>query len=212
MFEEKMDDKIKVGMGITVELEDGNQLSSLVQNLDDECKIVFISPLFRRGMPVMPDRGSYLRIIANSDTCCYAFLSVIKDYTKMDSINVIEIERINAIEKLQRRRGYRVQKSIPVEVRVYELFDVTSVEQDGEITTADISEGGMGIYWPRPLEINRFIDCVIEIDHKPIVLRSRVVRCFKDGDQYRIGLEILLEDEKMRQRIRQFVFKQQIKK
>lgn len=206
------EDKIKLGLGITVELDDGSQYSSFVQNVDEDCSVIHISPLTRMGIPVMPQEGRDVRIIASSKTCCYTFYGIINKYTAFENLKVIEIKRNTEVEKIQRRKGFRVEKSIPLDIKIYGLFDITSVEKHTTITAADISEGGIGICWSEPLEIDRFLECGIKIDDDYYLVRCRVVRCIKENGQYRIGLEIINNDEEMRQKIRKYVFREQIKK
>lgn len=204
--------KLKVGTKVTVEMEDGEKYTSVIQNVDDIGEDIYVNVVTKQGETHLPEEGSYIKLMAQTKTCGYLMFGVVENYVRLDSVKVMHFVRKGEVERIQRRESFRLEKSIPIDLRMYNLYDINRVEKSVTIAAADISEGGVGFHWPVPIEIDRFLDCGIDIEGEYFLMRCRVVRCIKEDERvYRIGLEIIEEDEEFRNKIRKFIFEQQTK-
>lgn len=204
--------KLELDSKVTMELDGHRQYLTHIHHIEGEDEFIYVNQISKAGMNFRPERGTKVKVTANTKTCCYVFYGVIDDYRQIESVNTIKIERTGVIEKLQRRESFRLEKSIPVDLKIYGLYDLNSVESRATIMCADISEGGVGIHWSEPMEIDRFVDCGINIDGHYYLFRCRVARCIKeDTNQYRIGLEIINGDEHYKDKVRKYIFGSQTK-
>ncbi|MBQ9625463.1 MAG: PilZ domain-containing protein [Clostridia bacterium] len=205
-------DKVRPGYRVTVEMEDGSQYASMIQNVDDEAEDIYINILTRGGIIHMPLKGTYVKLIINAGSCNYILSGPIIEYIKSDNLQMMHVARDGRIERLQRRRAFRLEKTVDVKLKIYSLYDLSDVEQATNILSADISETGIGFFSEKPLELNRFLDCRMSFDKISNMKRYRVVRCIKEDEhKYRIGLELMDNDEGYKDRIRRYIFAQQTK-
>ena len=204
--------KFEIGSKVTIELENKEQYLSTIQNIDDDDHFIYVNQLSKEGNSFIPQRDTRIKVNVHTKTCGYVFYGIICDYVTIDTINTMKIERTGIINKVQRRESFRLAHSVPVDIKIYGLYNLNEVETRTTIMCADISEGGIGIHWNEPLEVDRFIDFGINIDGQYYILRCRVARCVQEDDErYRVGLEIINADEHYKDKIRKFIFEAQTK-
>lgn len=73
-----------------------------------------------------------------------------------------------------------------------------------EVFAEDISESGLQIVLRRPLKTNQFIKLKLEFiyDSVPIMVTGKVVHIKPEGDNFRLGLELVDMDDFQTQRLR----------
>lgn len=204
--------KLDVGTNVIIEFEDGDQYPSVIQEIDEKGENIYINAFSKFDCSNLPEKGTYLKIMVHMSNCCYLLLGSVEGYKTLDSVRVMHVVRRDKIERIQRRMSYRLEKSLPVDLKIYDLYNINQVERSVAITTADISEGGLGFYWPEPLEPNRFLDCGITIGDDYFMLRCSVVRCIEEDERiFRIGLKIIDDSEEFKDRVRKYVFDEQVR-
>ena len=220
MRRKKKENFIDVGTKLTLHNEENNDIfHTVVQKVEKDDETVMVGALSKYGVFVKIPRGTRLLASYVSSTSGFEFVVEVIGHTQLEHLNVVAVKRIGEVKRNQKRDSFRVPVLLPVQLKVYDMFDVTQVIRTYDTTTYDISEKGAGILYDEPLEYNQFVDIHFETEEEgPFVMRCNVVRGVKDENaptrvhRYRIGLALIEEDENLQKIIRQLVYRLQVKR
>lgn len=148
----------------------------------------------------------------------YRFEAVVKGREKHDNLHFIKVEMIGDIEKVQRRRFFRLECSLPVKyrLRVSPENDKNNKAPFLETIACNLSGGGIGLLLEEKLEAGSYIECRIFNDiGTEISFIGQIIRCVKNEIEskfkYRAGIAFVKIDYKDREAIVRYIFKQQRK-
>jgi hypothetical protein len=124
-------------------------------------------------------------------------------------LNPLPVWRVQCVEPvLHQRREYA---RLPILLTVI----LGSGERGQELTTVDLSEGGMRCLTPASMRLNMgdLIEAEVDFEGPPIRIVAEVVRILESGElgTVDVGLRFLDLPEREAERIRRFIFQQQAK-
>ena len=215
--------EVKIGTRLELEVFDdfGEKItpnfSSQLEWADDEDTAVVAAPIFEGN--IYPVRiGWKMNVYFISKDDLYKLRARILNRGMKENIAHIKIEILGDIEKIQRREFFRFEYTIPASYRVVEsLYDE---EKDKEpmkpAATRDLSGGGVCIKLEEQVNINKLVECELDLgDKKKVSFIGKVVRSTKRPEDPKYGYEIGILFKKIENRdkeaIIQFIFQEQRK-
>lgn len=211
-------DFVAVGTKCTLCNEENNDIfHSVVQSIQGD-DVFAVGALTKYGVFIKTPVGTQLTAAYIVGCSGFEFTCEVISNTKMEHLDVVQLRRIGDIVRNQKRESFRVETLMSVKLKVYDMFDVTQVIRTYDTTTLDLSEKGIGVIYDEPLEYNQFVDVYMEIEDDPVVMRCHVARSIKDEQalsgirRYRIGMSLIEEDENVQKKIRQLVYRLQVKR
>lgn len=117
-----------------------------------------------------------------------------------------------SIEKVQRRRFFRIPLNIELDVMVSSGF---AVKQPHKVVTCDISGGGFSFYssdeWRKDVILEGTLRLVKQSDELDIPFIGKVVNCvILDHSKYKVGVEFMEMNETTRSEIIRYCMHRQI--
>lgn len=152
------------------------------------------------------EKGDYIDIHFYLEQSLFSYKAKIEDSFENDGESFIKIKRISGIVQKQRRKYYRINKKLPVTIKI-----------DGRMYssyTLDISEGGLSLAAPEHIVKNTDIVCKISFsNNNDIIVNSKVVWIDFDESGYpvKMGIKFVDLDEEDRKKLRDYVFEEQKK-
>lgn len=178
---------------------------SQVEDISKDGTILIDSPI--HNSHIVPIRiGSVIQVIFFNKQGLFIFYAkVINRFT--GNLSLLHITPISSVERLQRRQYFRLEKTIPF---TYIIKD----DQDGKIYKGiieDISGGGLKCKVDIKLEVGTIIICNFVLECE-INVTGKVIRFdeFKEKG-YEIGICYIDIDERIREKIISYIFKEQRK-
>lgn len=135
----------------------------------------------------------------------FYFKAKVTDRIK-DAISYLKIKQSNETKTIQRRDYFRIDVNIPVEIYTLDNEFISSGY------AKDLSGGGLKFISNKKLELNEELCCKINIEGKESTVKGKVIRSImyeKDSTQFQMGIKFLELDEKIRNFIVSYIFKQQ---
>ncbi|OPJ57108.1 flagellar brake protein [Alkalithermobacter paradoxus] len=203
--------KLEIGQKLQIEIEtsdikENNLISQLLEIVSEDEYFIAVPIVNTSLFPIYV--GSKITIYYTIESSgVFKFSAEVIDRKKGD-ISYLHIKRISEIKKIQRRDYFRLEISIPIEL--YDLGD--NLISKGY--TKDISGGGISAILDRKIQNNIYVYCKIDIDNKKYKLHSKIVRSGiyeKNTDLFEIGISFEKIDNKERNNIVGFIFKEQRK-
>lgn len=183
---------------------------SLVQDIPDNRSLLITLPM-AAGHPVILEPEQVVRINFFRSDGEFYFSARVVERIKLESMLLVRIVQISALERLQRRNFFRFRTILPVLFRFVQNDEPHDRYYKGHAT--DISGGGIRLYTEKFIAINSQIECRIKIHGtQEIVLNGKVIRVKKVQDaekQYDIGICFVDIPEKIRDKIISFIFEEQ---
>jgi len=180
-------------------------ISQIEEYVDDKTLIIG-TPIV--GGQIVPLRvGNQYALIIYSDTTLYRCKILIKNRLKKGLVEMLKVEIITQLEKIQRREFFRCECIIPFK------YNINDSWEEGIIK--DISGGGLRFITNVKLQISELIICDIPLDGQEISARGRLISREDSNTetykyQYRVSFEELSKIE--REKIIQYIFLQQRKR
>ncbi len=160
---------------------------------------------FLEGGGLLPLRvGESITILFWDRVACFAATTEITQVL-FDPIPLFKIVFPNDTRRFQRRSFVRVDASLPL------TANEVNTEYSIESKTIDVSGGGIKFYCPRPMAPGTLLDISINCDKLVFACRGEVVRdVLEQPGKHQIGVRFLDLEDKQRDNIISWVFKQQL--
>lgn len=189
---------------------------SMVQDIVGQDEIIITAPMLQ-GNQMILSIGQKVEIIFFREKGQFIFEAEVIDRFKKENINLLKLNVVSSIKRIQRRNYYRLKITLPIYIR--SLTDGSEENQNSEkwfkAYTLDISGGGVKISIDRSLEKGSLLECKLKINDEDLVLKGKVVRCqLAETDpiiRYEIGMSFVDITEYQRDLIIRFIFEEQRK-
>ena len=143
---------IQVGTDITIHIskdKDGNiseTFSSQIATHFKDNKALILTPI-SKGVLFKMKSGWFITISFLINNDLYRLKCKIIKNRKENGLNLLEVESVSQLLKIQRRDYFRLKVELPI------MFNIKGHEQIINETTVDISGGGLNFNYIKPLEI-----------------------------------------------------------
>ena len=174
----KAENVLKIGQRMEFFVDnDEERYTSRIEDLTAD-RIVAALPVSKKGVPVIPRKGSKIYALAVGDQCRYRFFATYLGAARLDErIPVWMLTRPETVERHQNREFVRVRVDLRVRARI--------VAEDGtigapiETRTLDLSGNGVAVVMDHPVKVDSKL--ALEIFDIPNVglleIMGRVARC-----------------------------------
>lgn len=196
---------LQPGQKIKIGLNEGNTMySSQVQDVSKDGTLLVDTPVYSGHL--VPIRvGSIVQVIYFTKQGLFIFYAKVLNRFS-GKLPLLEIMPISGVERLQRRKYFRLEKVIPF---TYRIRGEEEKEYKGVIQ--DISGGGLRCRVDKKLEIGTIIDCSFTLDEE-IQVSGKVVRYEESMEKgYEVGVCYVDIEERMREKIIRYIFEEQRK-
>ncbi len=148
----------------------------------------------------------------------YTFKAQVIGRETVERIAMLKVEFKGEIERVQRRRFYRLGCSLPVKYRIVETMNEafnTEIRYKNTIA-CNLSGGGLCLLLEEKIEYGKLIECEISTDEsKKVTLMGRVIRnehCdLESRFKYTAGISYVKINDSDREAVVKFIFREQIK-
>ena len=209
---------LQIGEKIELRKADSTRkYNSSIQDILKENSFQVLMPS-QRGQVILIHANEIVEVIFYRNDGVYSFIATATRSFKQNHVYLLElISSANSL-KQQRRSYFRLNIILPAQFRI-----LPEMESQDKITPVKLESGyvlnisGGGIYLSTslPLEKDSMIECrVILQNQKEMVVKGKVIRVievFKHEKMYEAVMEFVDLDDQMRERIIQFIFKEQQK-
>jgi c-di-GMP-binding flagellar brake protein YcgR len=195
---------LQPGQKIKIGLNEGKIMySSQVQDVSRDGTLLVDTPVYRGHLvPIRVD--SIVQVIYFTKQGLFIFYAKVLNRFS-GSIPLLELMPISGVERLQRRKYFRLEKLIPF------TYKIVGEDEEYRGMIQDISGGGLRCQVDKKLEIGTQIECSFTLDEEVKVI-GKVVRYEESLEKgYEIGVCYVDIEEKMREKIIRYIFEEQRK-
>ncbi len=207
---------LNIGMKLEIEMLKGTkEISYPSQLLDikDSEEFIISGPIVKNEL-VLLHTGEEIRIsyiVKNKGKHYFLAKIISRSYTH---IYTLKIKKVSNIKNIQQRKYYRLLTTLNVVKHFKEKKSNVEYNDIENCETKDISGGGMKIYSNKLHNIGDKVACSIDLLNEKIFVKCKVVRLDNVDSfsyKYLIGLEFIDIDDKYRDLIVKYIFKEQRK-
>lgn len=182
---------------------------SMLQDITSAGELVITQPM-RDGVPIEIRPSDSIRILFFKEEGCFAFDGRPINRFKIKNVDMISIRQISSIEKIQRRQFYRLKIVLPVEIKLLDDKEGSTILKGYSV---DISGNGLRLNIDQKLDVNSIIKCNIKLSsNETLSVKGRVVRVALDNKfayKYDIGISFVDIPNATQDRIVKFIFEKQ---
>ncbi|MDR3589296.1 MAG: PilZ domain-containing protein [Negativicutes bacterium] len=186
--------------------QDGRRFNSRIEAVETGTLVIAVP--YGDGRFMAPESGRRFDGRVTTGNCAYCFESNLIDVIE-DLVPLWRIAWPADIVKIQMRSFVRLNVHLGIQV---EVGDRTSVKA----LTKDISGGGVQFLLPRPLSIGAGTKIMLPLSEKTTVEAKgevvRIVPPLMESDHYGIGMKFTAIDERSRDGIIKYIFRQQVQR
>lgn len=214
---------LKIGLKLELELFDSNgkptkpQLVSQLEWVEDEATMYIAAPI-REGAIFPVHIGTTMNVYLFFKDDLYKFRAKVINRGIKDNIAYLKVTMLGELIKIQRREFFRFECSVPIKYKVIEYIEQkdTSKFPVKEAYTRDLSGGGLCISTDEKVEMNKIVECELQLDEGKIVkfvgqiVRSQLIR-ISDVVKYELGVLFKKIEYRDREAVVGFIFREQRK-
>lgn len=229
----------EIPVGTKLEIEAYNHLNEkydfkLVSQLvvaRDEKSIIIYAPI-KEGIVFPLSVESTIIIystikISEGNYHLYRFKAIVRNRGFIDEIAMMEVDLASSIDRVQRRKFFRFEYSVPVDFKVLDVpkIDVTeNSDQESYLQvsdavissfTKDIGGEGICIYSVDKIQLGSLLRCELQLDSGKIIVKGKIVKVLrlenKGKFNYENGVSFFDITEPEREAIIKFIFRVQRK-
>ncbi|SHJ43790.1 flagellar brake protein [Tepidibacter formicigenes] len=200
----KVGDKLEIQVSDDYIDKDKSLISQLLEIASED--EYFIAIPIHEGNLVPISIGSKILVYYSVDNKGIFYFTAKLMNRKKNRVPYFMIKQLTETKTIQRRNYFRLDVSIPVEIYNNENETITTGY------TKDLSGGGLKLISDKKLEDNENVLCRITIEGKELEMKVQVIRTKiyeKNIKQFEIGIKFLEIEEKDRNYIVGYLFKQQ---
>lgn len=216
---------IKTGTKLKLEVYDYNDkkidkpLVTQFEYSEGNEYVIFQAPIYE-GVIYPMIKGTFMHVLFSDDEKLYCFSARAYDDFLSNGLRFIKVKVLGEIRTIQRRNDYRFKINLKVLYRKIKFEGLEFKPLSDEFApsrTINISGGGVCILLNEEIGVNTHLECTIEIEKNfNIRFIGKVVRCEENNDsslnyKYEAGIKYDIIDNKDRERIIRFIFKEQLK-
>jgi c-di-GMP-binding flagellar brake protein YcgR len=189
---------------------EGSYNSKVADITDDQ---IWIMSIYKREELIPLRKGVKVEVLYEGDTAFYSLSTEITG-RKKEPLPLLSIKVNDNIERIQRRRFFRVQINKQIKyISLKEQLDKETQPKFKETTVIDLSGGGLLMVLKDDLKINDRLMFKLDIDELDKLIEGKIVRIKynKDGYSKTAGIEFVDLDRKDRDTIISYLFNYQRK-
>lgn len=189
---------------------------SMLQDIIDENDIIITIPMSNKTQATLI-LGQEVEITFFRDEAKFIFRARVIEHLKNENVDLLKLNRISPITRIQRRNYYRLKITLPIFIRLLNYYSNQDPNLEGWLKayTLNLSGGGVKISFDRNLEEESLLECKLKINDEDLILKGKVVRCqLVEKDpiiRYEIGIAFIDITEYQRDLIIRFIFEEQRK-
>ena len=230
-----MDYDLTLGERLDVVIGERRCVSN-VQDITREGTLIISAPTFRSVSVPIPD-GELINLVYFRQSGMFSFVAAVRRHFDDGNIPLCEIEVKSPISKYQRRDFVRYDTVLPIRVCILasaETLSEMSVEETlrrifdrrymgmpreedfprEDCLTLDISGGGLRFSARGRYEKNSLLECTIAFESEGNVTVDALVMRVEEsssGLPWRVGVQFVNVEERLRRKIIRFIFNEQVK-
>ncbi len=230
-----MDYDLTLGERLDVIIGERRCISN-VQEITRAGNLVISAPTYRSVIVPIPD-GELVNVVYFRQSGMFSFVAALLRRYNDGNIELCEIEIKSPISKYQRRDFVRYDTVLPVRVSMLadaETLSGMSIEEtlrrifdrrymgmpregdypSEDCLTLDISGGGLRFSARESYEKNCLLECTVTFsDEEEITVDALVMRAeeARNGLPWRIGVQFVNIEERLRRKIIKYIFNEQVK-
>ncbi|SHG93088.1 flagellar brake protein [Tepidibacter thalassicus] len=200
----KVGDKLEIQVLGSYTEKDKNLISQLLEIVSEEEFLIAIP--IHEGNLVPIHIGSKILVYYSIDNKGVFYFTAKLIDRKNTEIPYFRIQQLEETKTIQRRNYFRLDVSIPVKI----------YNNENEIIingyTKDLSGGGFKLISDKKLENNEQVCCKMNIEGNELEIKGEVIRVnvyTKNMKQFELGIKFVELEEKIRNYIVGYLFKQQ---
>ena len=217
--------EIEIGTKLEMELfnDDGTRfetiLASEMEWSVDAYEAIIAAPIFEGNVfPIQIGTMMYLFFLNSNEAAknYYKFSAVVKGRELAENLHLLRVELQSEIEKVQRRKYFRLDCSVQVKYRqVYSFLAADNADIPYKKMIANnISGGGISLMMEDMIDADSFVECEIFTDqNRKVRFFGQVVRCEKSDRKgkfkYEAAIVFININENDREVIVQYIFSEQ---
>ena len=189
---------------------EGSYNSKVADISDDQ---IWIMAIYKREELIPLRKGVKVEVLYEGDTAFYSLTTEITG-RKKDTLPMLSIKLTDNIERIQRRRFFRVQVNKKIEyISLKEQIDKETKPEFKETVAIDLSGGGLLMVLKDELKINDRLMFKLDIEGLDKLIEGKIVRIKynKDGYSKTAGIEFIDLNRKDRDAIISYLFNYQRK-
>lgn len=219
--------ELKIGTKLELEIfnDDGIRLDytmvSEFEWLTGENTAIIAAPI-HEGAIFPVHMGTVINIYFNNkkdnDINLFRFKASVSGRETNENLALLKIDIESGIEKVQRRKYYRLDCSVPVRYRVVNSFSDNRNEkiEFKKTITGNLSGGGICLLLEEKIEIGKLVECEINIDpNRMIRTFGKVVRFdnskIEGKFKYEVGIAFVKINDNDREAVVRYIFDEQRK-
>jgi c-di-GMP-binding flagellar brake protein YcgR len=189
-----------------------SQYVSRVDNINEDGTIDVLIPISKRKI-VYIKNDTVLKVIIANEGAIYEFKAEIVEKL-FGVVPLLKLVKVSDIQKIQRRNYFRLKSINTIKIRKIVDLKEGLFDEYFDVTTVDISGGGLAFNADLELEINDLLEVIMPLNSNKINLLGKVVRADKAEDKskkngYGVNFEKITEIE--RNIIMRFIYEEQRK-
>jgi c-di-GMP-binding flagellar brake protein YcgR len=189
-----------------------SQYVSRVDNINEDGTIDVLIPISKRKI-VYIKNDTVLKVIIANEGAIYEFKAEIVEKL-FGVVPLLKLVKVSDIQKIQRRNYFRLKSINTIKIRKIVDLKEGIFDEYFDVTTVDISGGGLAFNADLELEINDLLEVIMPLNSNKINLLGKVVRADKAEDKskkngYGVNFEKITEIE--RNIIMRFIYEEQRK-
>jgi len=207
-----MQNPLTVGERIELTNHEQKLWVSMVQDILPGLSFTITLPT-RKGILIRLSPGEKVKIHFCREDAQYSFEAEVVRCYQEGQLHLVELLMVSSVERKQRREFFRLATSLPFSFRIMDPGKEEGPEELHKGLVLDISGGGAKVLSPIPLSPGQRIECRLNLEGEGrIDIRGEVLRqdrLEREELEYEIGLRFVDLDRDTRDRIVQFIFREQ---
>lgn len=191
-------------------------MSTFETDISDE--LLLISSPFFKGHYYPIIKGEIIHITYFTEMGRYHFMGVYQEHRRQGNLHFLLIRRTSEITRTQRRDDFRLSASLNGIIEYTVLEEELPVRKQQKILTVDISAGGVAAQTNALLDQGQEVFLRLPLGANGDVISFRASVCWlRDNPpdhayRYCTGIRFIYEDQNMKERVVQHIFKLQQKR
>ncbi|MEA4924146.1 MAG: flagellar brake protein [Syntrophomonadaceae bacterium] len=205
----QVNNRVEIAKLNTEDMEDPGPGQSLIQEIEDDDFLVLIPTV--KGRDYFLEEGDQVMVWLKVNNTRFAFESVVLDKKQKNDIKYLVLKKPVKLISSNRRNFVRIKTRLTAHYQIIsheEVNDWENIEPFKRVYLIDLSGQGLSLSLSLPLLKDVMLVLKLRLEHLDVTVKllGRVVRCEKQGNSYKVGVEFQNISERQQDQIVKYVF------